>query len=202
MQQHHQRHSRHYHENQCGMSETGSQKMGRMRYNTPVSEINNNDDLVQVVVDVERGTGNNGLHLEEARQILDRDVHQNDDRKWMVQSHVGGSLNDRVVDGRSMEQGVNSSSGGVGSSHIQLVDGATQICDPAPIGAVDCWYNDLKRRQQPSRTDSSCSLNTVSVSVPIPIRSGLPLKSPFPSCEILPGGRLVRFQFYYFLLFL
>lgn len=172
--------------NKSGMSDAASfgSSIFHPRYNTPVSEINNNeeDDLVQVVVEVEQVSEKmkNGHHVEEARP----QIHEGDDRKWTVQSH-SSSLNERVVDGRSMEQGISS------GSNIQLVDGATQSCDPSLLGSAE-WCNNLKRCQPSSRTESSCSLNTVSVSVPIPFRSSLPLKGHFPSYEILPGGRLVR----------
>ena len=124
-----------------------------------------------VVVNIEDGTGATSLmdcaNDEEAKADATRLVSR-DDRIWPV-------------------HGEGEETGGM------VLDGGTSL-------AVDVGrYIDSLKRCQTARTASSSLLNTVSaVALPLDIdaaRCALPLKGTFPSYEILPGGRLVRFQF-------
>ena len=170
---HHLRYSR------SGLSEGhsygSSTNLYHPRYNTPVSEINNhnnnNNNNEVVVVNIEDGTGATSLmdcaNDEEAKADATRLVSR-DDRIWPV-------------------HGEGEETGGM------VLDGGTSL-------AVDVGrYIDSLKRCQTARTASSSLLNTVSaVALPLDIdaaRCALPLKGTFPSYEILPGGRLVRFQF-------
>lgn len=125
-----------------------------------------------------------------------------DDRKWSRKSTSPRS----VVDGGFTSAEPAASAGMsatdapmIPTTTIQLVDEATQSCPSSVSG----WYPNHLKRCQTSKTDSSCSLNVVSAGYGLPLdiaRSALPLKGTFPSFEILPGGRLVCFQFFLSLL--
>lgn len=201
---------RHIQYSKSGLSEGhsyGSTNPYHPRYNTPVSEINNDVELVvatadieQVVAVVEEKGIADGEEEEAKPELMSHHLTDRvDDRKWSRKSTSPRS----TVDGGFTSSDPATSVGTTGTitistttpTTIQLVDEATQSCSPSVK-----WYGGYLKHCQTSKTDSSCSLNVVSASFGLPLdiaRSALPLKGTFPSYEILPGGRLVCFQFYF-----
>lgn len=200
---------RHIQYSKSGLSEGhsyGSTNPYHPRYNTPVSELNNDAESVLATADIEQAVAvvepeEKGVadgEEEEAKPelmnhyLMDRAAV--DDRKWSRKSTSPRSVVDGGFTSAEPAAGAGTSATDapmIPTTTIQLVDEATQSCPSSVSG----WYPNHLKRCQTSKTDSSCSLNVVSAGYGLPLdiaRSALPLKGTFPSFEILPGGRLVN----------
>jgi hypothetical protein len=206
-------HHNHLQYSKSGLSEGhsyGSTNPYHPRYNTPVSEINNNDmEVVVATADIEQVVPVADIVVKEdneGRPELNHHLMERmmDERRWSRRSPSSCSLADKLS--TSAENSATAASAGTTTTTntttattVQLVDEATQSC-PSSVGG---WMADNLKACQTSRTNSSCSLNVVSAGFSHPldiVRSDLPLKGTFPSFEILPGGRLVRLQLLFTLL--
>ena len=206
-------HLNHLQYSKSGLSEGhsyGSTNPYHPRYNTPVSEINNNDmEVVVATADIEQVVPVADVVVKEdneGRPELNHHLMERmmDERRWSRRSPSSCSLVDKLS--TSAENSATAASAGTTTTTntttattVQLVDEATQSC-PSSVGG---WMADNLKACQTSRTNSSCSLNVVSAGFSHPldiVRSDLPLKGTFPSFEILPGGRLVRLQLLFTLL--
>ncbi|XP_057369779.1 uncharacterized protein LOC130690924 [Daphnia carinata] len=196
--------------NKSGLSEGhsyGSTNPYHPRYNTPVSELNNDAESVVATADIEQAVAvvepeekgvADGEEEEAKPELMNHPLMDRvalDDRKWSKKSTSPRSVDDGEFTSAEPATGALTSATHVGMipTTIQLVDEATQSCPSSVSG----WYAGHLKRCQTSKTDSSCSLNVVSAGCVVPLdiaRSALPLKGTFPSFEILPGtgGRLVN----------
>lgn len=191
-----------------GHSYYGSTNPYHPRYNTPVSEIHHNDvevvvataDIEQVVPVVEMEEKENNEGREFRPDLMNLLMERMEGRKWSRPSPSACS----AADGQSTSAEhsttaaattTTTTTNNTTATTVQLVDEATQSC-PSSVGG---WMAGNLKGCQTSKTNSSCSLNVAAsagFALPLDIaRSGLPLKGTFPSFEVLPGGRLVRFQF-------
>lgn len=201
----------HHHQySKSGLSEGhsyGSTNPYHPRYNTPVSENNHNDmevvvataDIEQVVpvLEIEHKENNEGREFRP--ELMNLLMDRMDGRKWSRRSPSACSAADALstsAEHSTTAAATTTTTTNTTATTVQLVDEATQSC-PSSVGS---WMVGNLKACQTSRTNSSCSLNVVASAgfgLPLDIvRSGLPLKGTFPSFEVLPGGRLVRFQFF------
>lgn len=197
-----------------GHSYYGSTNPYHPRYNTPVSEIHHNDvevvvataDVEQVVPVVEMEEKENNEGREFRPDLMNLIMDRMEGRKWSRRSPSACSAADGLS--TSAEHSTTAAAAtttttttntttNTTATTVQLVDEATQSC-PSSVGG---WMAGNLKGCQTSKTNSSCSLNVAAsagFALPLDIvRSGLPLKGTFPSFEVLPGGRLVRFQFFF-----
>ena len=199
-------HHNHLQYSKNGLSEGhsyGSTNPYHPRYNTPVSEITNDMEVVVAMADTEHVVPVPDIVVmedNEGRPELNHHLMERmmDERKWSRRSPSSCSLVDRLStsaenSATAASVGTTTTTNTTTATMVQLVDEATQSC-PSSVGG---WMAGNLKACQTSRTNSSCSLNVVSVGFSHPldvVRSDLPLKDTFPSFEILPGGRLVRLQ--------
>ncbi|KAI9564891.1 hypothetical protein GHT06_008632 [Daphnia sinensis] len=191
---------RHIQYSKSGLSEGpsyGSTNPYHPRYNTPVSELNNDaesmvatadiEQVVAVVEPEEKGIAD-GEEEEAKPELMNHHLMDRDRASPRSVVDVEFTSADPAIGGAAATCATNG--GIIPTTTIQLVDEATQSCPSSVSG----WYAGHLKRCQTSKTDSSCSLNVVSgFGLPLDIaRSALPLKGTFPSFEILPGGRLVN----------
>jgi hypothetical protein len=195
-----------------GHSYYGSTNPYHPRYNTPVSEIHHNDvevvvataDIEQVVPVVEMEEKENNEGREFRPELMNLLIDRMEGRKWSRRSPSACSAADGLstsaehsttAGAATTTTTTNTTNNNTTATTVQLVDEATQSC-PSSVGG---WMAGNLKGCQTSKTNSSCSLNVAAsagLALPLDIaRSGLPLKGTFPSFEVLPGGRLVRFQF-------
>lgn len=198
-----------------GHSYYGSTNPYHPRYNTPVSEIHHNDvevvvataDIEQVVPVVEMEEKENNEGREFRPELMNLLIDRMEGRKWSRRSPSACSAADGLstsaehsttAGAATTTTTTNTTNNNTTATTVQLVDEATQSC-PSSVGG---WMAGNLKGCQTSKTNSSCSLNVAAsdgLALPLDIaRSGLPLKGTFPSFEVLPGGRLVRFQFLFF----
>ena len=165
------------------------------RYNTPVSEINEQETAVVVEEEGQQGQ-EGGMEMDVDVEVGGREEEK--DENGERENEAGVDL-ERGHRRRKRRSSSSSSEDDVGrlaanvhlkamvSSTTTTTDGVvTQSCTSSTFG-----YGNLKEGQMPGSNMTSTSALIHHQQQLDTIRFGLPTKDAFPSCEFLPGGRLV-----------
>lgn len=165
------------------------------RYNTPVSETNEQETAVAVEEEEEEEEDKENENDERevgVGEVLERGHRK---RRSSSEDDVGRPTNGQL-------KGIASTTAVVSST--TTADGVTQSSTFGYVGGD----GDSRGSQMPSSNSSSHCMNSATSGIGLfhhqhqhqqqqqhqldTVRYGLPSKGSFPSCEYLPGGRLVR----------